>query len=148
MRIATPCAANSSVDRLLTIDRYTNCNETSDNTSTPPGNPIRRMRRISGTSGGSKERSTRSPARPRSNSAKGISPPRAWPQAVPMASPSQPSAGTGPNPATSDQDTPTLTTLTRIIVTRPVTMSPAPRRQPMPTASSIMKGNMGRMMLR
>ena len=116
---------------------------TIDSTSIPPGTPIRKMRRIKSRSGRSLAQWMRKPALPHSSTQNGISPPIAWPQAVLMPSASQPIAGRGPSPSSSDQATVTLTTLTTIIATSPVTMSPAPRKQPMPTASSIIMGNIG-----
>ena len=67
----------------------------------------------------------------------------ACPHAVPMARPSQPNCGSGPRPATRLVLTITFTMLTTTRAHRPVTVSPAPRRQAVPTCSSITNGIAG-----
>ncbi len=67
----------------------------------------------------------------------------AKPTLVPIATPSQPSRGRGPSPRISDQLSAMLVTLISTIATRPVIVSPAPCRQAMSTASSMISGSIG-----
>ena len=62
---------------------------------------------------------------------------------VPQAIPSQPSLGSGPQPSINPQLSATLTTLTTVMITRPDTVSPAPRKQATPTLISMMAGTQG-----